>query len=147
MSANDCYASDFGAQLWIYENKRDAKRRPSAVKEYNKHPTRWVQTKNPVTIRMEYRRDEDSRGILSVTRDGIETCRVATNHYRGGRVGFSWQDVKFVITRISIAGTVDPEWAAAALAATRGEKLRSEFRLFAATDAKRLDPSAVPAHW
>lgn len=113
--ANDYYAGDFGARLWVHESKRQAKRKPSAVKEFNKHPTRWVQTREPVTIRMEYRRLEDGPGSLTISLDGEETCRMRTDRYHSGRVGFIWQNVKFAITRITVEGAVDADWVAEAL--------------------------------
>ncbi len=105
------YASNFGSDIRVYRDGLLQRRVPSIKPEQRKHPTRWVGRLQPITIEVVYSKSsEEEMGVLRVFHEGEEVSRLRTDRFRGGQVGFLWNDVKFVVKDLEIEGRPDLEW-------------------------------------
>lgn len=128
---SNCYASDFGRDIWILESKRAPKPYRCMVDEYKPHPSKWIQKRDPYRFKMKYRKvNEDEKGLLQVWINDVETCRLKTNKWRRGKVGLAWNNTKFYINSLTAKGYLDEDWAQEAIASGKtgdGEESEEDF--------------------
>lgn len=108
----DFYGSHFGTNILISNDGKGLNQVPSANREFHQHVNKWLQRREPVRMRFEYRKKGESKGILRVYFKGEEICRKETDFYRTGRVGLRWSNAKWYIKELSVTGQIDEAWAA-----------------------------------
>ncbi|MGE3164758.1 MAG: hypothetical protein AB7O52_07625 [Planctomycetota bacterium] len=107
-------ATHLGVQLWQKAAKKKPRIHASPDATYRDTPQRWLDRNAPVEVKIVYDPSEKTVACFLDTRP-IQTVKLDTV-VPGGKVGFSWQDCKFVVHEIEIVGKLDRTWAAGRLA-------------------------------
>ena len=104
-----CYTSNFGTDIAVHDvtlTSNSTERMPSLVGEYQRSPMTWTDKRNSKRICVRYEKTSEEEGLLEVFYDGIKCQELRTDRYRSGRVGLSWNNVKFFIKNLKVQGKV-----------------------------------------